>query len=377
MKTSENIGLYIHIPFCKSKCPYCDFHSHTGTEEIMDKYLAALTDEILTKRRAADFLRTAIPYVNTVYIGGGTPSYFGGERIKKVIDSIKNGFNIAANAEITVEANPNSATDSFFDSVLNAGVNRISMGVQSAADNERRILGRISDSCQTAEAVKKARAAGCKNISLDLMCGIPLQTIDSLKNSIDFCASLGVEHISSYMLKIEENTPFYRMREKLQLPDEDTQCEMYFTLVNTLEKYGYMQYEISNFSKKGYESRHNLNYWNCGNYLGIGAAAHSFIGEKRFYYPADTLMFINGGSAVFDSNGGTAEEFIMLALRLKEGLVYKKYENFFGEPFPADIIERAKKRIPETYLHFTDKGFSLTKEGFLLSNTVIGEILFF
>lgn len=382
MKTTNGIGLYIHIPFCQSKCPYCDFHSARGTEEEMNEYLTALTGEIAEKKRLKEFFNnngikesTDLPTVNTVYIGGGTPSYFGGERIAEVIKAVKNAFNVALNAEITVEANPQSAETVFFEKIIAQGANRISLGLQSAVDSERRALGRLSGKAKAARAVKDAREVGFKNISLDLMCAIPNQTVDSLKYSIDFCAQLEVEHISSYMLKIEKNTVFGKKINDLALPDEDTQCEMYFTMTDMLEKYGYRQYEISNFAKVGFESRHNINYWKCGEYLGIGPASHSFLYGKRFFYPSNTKAFISGYPPLFDCTGGTPEEFIMLALRLTEGLKYSEYENCFGEPFPEIIKETAEKYIPKKYINISRNGISLTKEGFLISNTVIGKLL--
>ena len=361
-------GLYIHIPFCRSKCPYCDFYSFTPASSDKDSYLKAVLSCLLSYKHKVE------DAVDTVYFGGGTPSYFGGERIKKIIDCIKENYSLH-NAEITVECNPADIDADLLSLLKKAGVNRISMGMQSAVEKERKILGRKSDRIQLENAVRLIKSHGIENISLDLMLAVPFQTKESLKESLDFIISQDVHHISAYLLKIEEGTPFSKMT--LPLPDEDEVCDLYLYAAEYLEENGYTQYEISNFSKKGYESRHNLHYWHCEEYLGIGPSAHSFLGGERFYYPRDFKAFTEGNFfPVHDGNGGDEEEYIMLNLRLSEGLTEKGFYERFGKNIPDIIFKRALPFEKNGLLKITEEGISLTKKGFLLSNSIISELLY-
>lgn len=311
--------------------------------------------------------------VYTLYFGGGTPSFFGGERIKKVIEYIRENYNLT-DAEITVECNPSSVDEALAKHLAEAGVNRISMGMQSAVDRERRALGRLSGREQIEYAVRLFKSHGIDNISLDLMLGVPYQTRESLKESLDFMISQDVKHISAYMLKIEKGTPYAKM--SLPLPDEDEVCELYLYASDYLEARGFEHYEISNFALKGFESRHNLKYWHTEEYIGIGPSAHSFFGKERFYYPRDFAAFLNNPEPVSDGEGGDEEEYIMLALRLKEGLTEKGFYERFGKSIPTEISERAKAFEKAELLTVTEKGISLTKKGFLLSNSIIAELLY-
>lgn len=362
-------GIYIHIPFCRGKCPYCDFYSFSALEKDKDSYLKAVLCALKEKASVAP------GEVDTVYFGGGTPSVFGGDRISKVIEAVKENYHLSENAEITVECNPSSVSHEFFNEIHKAGVNRISMGMQSAVDKERKALGRACDKKQVKEAIDFAKNNGIDNISLDIMLGVPCQTIKSLDESIDFILNSGIKHISAYMLKIEEGTAFDKMKESLILPDEDEVADMYLHTVKRFEEAGFSQYEISNFSLKGYESRHNLKYWHCEEYLGIGPSAHSFIGGKRFYYRRDFNAFIKGEDMIFDCDGGDSEEYIMLSLRLNEGLNFKKYENRFGHKIDKTIINKAKKFQKANLLKITNEGIALNEKGFLLSNTIIAELI--
>ena len=256
-----------------------------------------------------------------------------------------------------------------------SGVNRISMGLQSAVDSERRILGRLSDKNQVENAVKAAQKVGFSNITLDVMLGVPNQTEKSLKETLDFCLSLGVPHISAYILKLEENTHFYRNASKYNFPDEDLTADLYLQMCEVLEKGGIMQYEISNFAKSGFESRHNLKYWHCEEYLGLGPSAHSFIDGKRFYFDRDFQSFMNGDSPIQDGLGGDFTEYAMLNLRLAEGLNEDKVINRFGHSIPDEIYEKSKIFIDNGYMQKTGNGLSLTRKGFLISNTILSEIL--
>ena len=250
----------------------------------------------------------------------------------------------------------------------------VSMGMQTAVEDELRLLGRIHSIDDAKTSVERAKSAGFNNISLDLMMGIPNQTIESLEKSISFCADCKVTHISSYILKIEENTPFYKVQNKLKLADDDMQAEMYLKAVEMLDSLGYKQYEISNFAKQGYESRHNTNYWRCGEYIGIGPSAHSFFDGKRFFYSRSMDDF-NNNKLSFEGTGGDEEEFIMLSLRLKSGLNYSEFEEKFGYTLPSYIIEKAKEYEKYGYTNVTDKSISFTPKGFLVSNSIISELI--
>ncbi|MGN0572055.1 MAG: radical SAM family heme chaperone HemW [Candidatus Fimenecus sp.] len=364
----NTIGLYLHIPFCRSKCPYCDFYSFRGSETDMDKYCAALQKKISESSVALQCK------VDTLYIGGGTPSVLGAERLKSLVNQAKRDF-LTDSAEITVECNPYKLPPDFFKVLAEVGVNRVSLGLQSAVDTERRTLGRLSDSATVEAAVKAVQTAGIQNISLDVMLGVPDQTEKSLAETLDFCLLLGVPHISAYILKLEENTPFWRRREQYNFPDDDQTADLYLQLCETLETGGILQYEISNFAKSGFESRHNLKYWHCEEYLGLGPAAHSFLNGKRFYFPRDFEPFLQGGAPVPDGNGGDFTEYAMLALRLTEGLRESQVQARFGHKIPDEMREKAKIFVQGGYMTADEDHIALTRNGFLLSNAILAEIL--
>lgn len=363
--TDKPIGLYLHIPFCNGKCPYCDFYSVSPESTTVEQYVDALCKE----------LDKADGIYDTVYFGGGTPSLIGSDNIAKIMSHIRR----TADCEVTLECNPSDtgSVDSRFDFslVAKSGVNRISMGLQSADNTERTALGRRGGCDDAARAIERAKKAGISNISLDLMLGIPNQTAESLEKSVEYCKSSGANHVSAYILKIEEGTPFFKIKNKLTLPDEDETCDLYLSAVSLLEKAGFHQYEISNFSKKGFESRHNLKYWHCEEYLGIGASAHSFKDGKRFYYERSIDGFINGNPPADDGLGGDEEEYIMLALRLCEGLNFEKFSERFGHTLSEASIRKAKELEKHGLVKVTDSEISLTVNGFLLSNSVISSII--
>ena len=338
----EKSGLYFHIPFCKSKCPYCDFYSVKYDEELAIRY----TDEIIQimKQYQGSF--------DTVYFGGGTPSVISAELIGKILNEARRQFYIAPDSEITIECNPSKDLSEDFEKYAEYGINRISLGMQSARNEERFALGRSASRVQVEKAITDARRAGIENISLDLMLGTPKQTLDTLDESLDFIKSVGVPHISAYMLKIEQGTRFFEMREKLILPNEDETCEMYLKAVDSLSAMGLTQYEISNFAKSGYESRHNLKYWNLVPYLGIGKSAHSFWQGERFYYDRDFKK-------VHDGTGGGRDEKIMLGLRLNKGIEKSLIDVDYSELVKAGLLVDGNERI------------SLTPKGMLVSNYVI------
>lgn len=364
----NKIGLYIHVPFCNSKCPYCDFFSLKKGEADYDRYVQSVKESI-----EAWAQKTTLK-ADTLYFGGGTPSLLGGERISDLVRSAENNF--LCDGEITVECNPSCIETDFFNRIQHAGVNRISLGLQSAVNSERKKLGRRADVRAVEKAISNSIASGIENISLDIMIGIPGQNEKSLDETLDFCIGSGVKHISAYILKLEENTWFYKNAHKLNIPDDDTTANLYLQMVEKLSKNSFDQYEVSNFALQGYESRHNLRYWNCEEYLGIGPSAHSFLDGKRFYYPRDIETFENGCDPVFDSYGGDLQEYIMLRLRLKEGLVFSLCKKRFPEFSKDEYINKAAPLQKASLVKISDDAISLTPNGFLLSNVVIEKIIF-
>lgn len=362
------IGLYLHIPFCDGKCAYCNFFSQCGNDDQLNHY----TDHMITlihtwgKRLNRTF--------DTVYFGGGTPSLLGHERLIRILNHVYDSFKVSDGAEVTVEVNPTSTDKLDFSLMKTAGFNRLSIGLQSANDNELQILGRRHTANDAKRTVKRAQRAGFDNISLDVMLAVPEQTFDSLNRTLAFCDSCGVQHISAYILKIEIGTRFDALKEKLPLFTDDEQAAFYEQSVRKLSDLGFQQYEISNFAQKGYESRHNLHYWHDDEYLGLGPSAHSFIDGRRFYYDSDFRCFYDNVTTE-ESVGGDSEEYIMLALRLKEGLIFEHYTRRFGEAVNVKLIAAAKKLEQQGLCHVDEKAISLTIKGFLVSNSVIAYLL--
>ncbi|MGN0489095.1 MAG: radical SAM family heme chaperone HemW [Ruminococcus sp.] len=364
----DSLGLYIHIPFCPSKCPYCDFFSIRGKNDDYLEYVNALNKNIKL------WSNKIHKPVDTVYFGGGTPSVIGADLLCSILNTIKANFNVTKNAEITFEANPNTGKFFDFEKARETGFNRISIGLQSANNNELKLLGRTHNISDVINTINLSKKAGFSNISLDLMVGIPEQTTESLKNSIDFCVNNEVTHISSYILKLEENTVFYKRQDKLNLPDDDKTAELYLFAVDYLRKNGFIQYEISNFSKPAYESKHNLKYWNLEEYLGIGPGAHSLLNNKRFYYNNSFEDFYNN-AVTDDCICDTEEEYIMLQMRLSKGLNFEEYKKFFGHNLPEELITKAKKYEKLGFLKVTDTNIRFTTKGFLVSNTIIADLI--
>lgn len=367
-------GIYIHIPFCASKCPYCDFYSLRADDELKSLYADAVCDEIVTSRRAGEYLASPVR-ADTLYIGGGTPSVLSGQALFNIITLAQKQYAMPAGSEITVECNPSGDIESLIPFFKAAGVNRVSLGMQSAVDAERKKLGRSSGRDRILAVTDVLHKGGIDNISLDVMLGVPLQTEQSLLSTLAFAKETGAKHISAYMLKLEEGTFFYKNAAKLSLPDDDAVCDMYERCCAELKSAGFVHYEISNFCLPGYESRHNTKYWRLEDYLGIGAAAHSFTGGKRFFYERDIHSFINGAKPVFDCEGGGADEMIMLALRLGEGLSLKKLADRYGEGACENIIKKAPLFKKQGLADFDGERFALTEKGMLLSNSIISQLI--
>ena len=363
------IGLYLHIPFCDGKCAYCNFFSRRC---MGDTELSEYSDHLIN--RIETWSKKLHRSVDTIYFGGGTPSLLGHERLIRILNAVYQTFDVADNAEITVEVNPSSTDELDFESMKEAGFNRLSIGLQSADDHELKILGRRHSVNDARRTVQRAQKAGFDNISLDVMLAIPEQTINSLDHTLAFCASCQVQHISAYILKIEEGTRFYALRDQLPLFSDDDQAALYEHTVDKLRQLGYCQYEISNFAKKGRESRHNLHYWHDEEYLGLGPSSHSFIDGRRFFYDSDFQRFYDG-QICEESSGGDSEEYIMMALRLTEGLVFNQYLERFGKPVNEQMISSAIKLQEQGLCNVSDKAISLTVKGFLVSNAVIAYLL--
>ncbi len=361
-------GIYIHIPFCVQKCAYCNFYS-VATTELLKEYIDKTVDEV--NKWGGQIARP----VSSVYIGGGTPSIMSGAQLGRLMDAIRKNFNVTDGAEITVEVNPGDKLETLLADFRKTGCNRLSIGVQSGNPDELKILGRRHTVLDAEKALAVARNSGFDNISLDLMTALPNSSENSLKKSLEFILSMKPEHISTYMLKLEQGTPLYKIKEQLILPDEDMSVKQYLLTHEILEKSGYNHYEISNFAKLGYEGRHNSNYWQCGEYLGIGPAAHSFLDGKRFYYTDDLKSYLQNPAIVPDGEGGGMDEYIMLGLRLKKGISGREFYERFSTDMPKEIFEKAKFYQKHGLCRVTDQTISLTVNGMLVSNGIISSFI--
>ena len=368
----EPIGLYLHIPFCESKCPYCDFFSMRANEETLDAYTDALCEKLRLLQETAPDLSA-----DTLYFGGGTPALLGAKRLCRLLDSA--APYLTKNAEITLEANPGKPLFELFKAVAEKGVNRVSLGLQSASENELRFLGRTHSAADAARAVSDAHKAGISNVSLDLMLALPGQTEASLKTSVSFCREAGASHVSAYLLQIEPHTRFWQMRGTLSLPDADEAADLYLFTCEALEESGFLQYEISNFAQENRQSRHNLKYWDLRPYLGLGPSAHSFFGGKRFFYPRSLRQFLSGAAPCPEEDpqcpAGSFFEYAMLRLRLCEGLTEAGCNARFGHGIPELLRRRAARYVPAGLLNLDETRLSLTRLGFLVSNTLLEELL--
>ena len=373
------LGLYIHIPFCKSKCHYCDFYSVTQAGPgLMDRYLEALCLHI---REAGQQAPNHI--VDTVYFGGGTPSFFGADALATVLSAVRKAFRVSSDAEITFEANPDSVDLRLLRRLHNEGFTRVSLGIQCDDDNILEKIGRPHTYAQAEEAVRAIRKAGFKNLSVDLMYGLPDQTLDSWRKTLSHVLTLQPEHISCYGLKLEEGTPMCRNQRQYTLADDDDQADMYLAAIRILRNYGYRQYEISNFCRKGQVSRHNMKYWTGGEYLGFGPDASSDFAGQRFSAVRDLNAYVDGilsGGQVLRElqtipNRERAGEYLMMRLRITAGLDPKEYEKQYLLPFGP--LEQALMEAREQGLAIKtiDGRWHLTPEGFLLSNTLISDLL--
>ena len=366
---NSSLGLYIHIPFCIRKCAYCDFYSMPLESTLAERYVNKILNEL---NRWGGIL--GCPPADTLYFGGGTPSLLETDKIKAIIDKSKELFSLK-NAEITMEVNPAEDLKEYLFKVVKAGVNRLSIGLQTANENELKMLSRRHTARDVITCVEDARSAGINNISLDIMLGIPGQTKESLKKTVDFILEREPEHISAYLLSLEKGTPLYKNKDSLNIPNDDEAGELYLFTCELLKKAGYERYEISNFAKDNKISKHNNKYWTGDDYLGLGPAAHSFINGKRFYYNRDINAYLVDPKEIPDGEGGTAEERLMLRLRLSRGLSLKEFANEFPTVLTQNKINYLAKKA-ELFakgglVTFNGDVISLTDEGALVSNSVI------
>ncbi len=397
------LGLYIHIPFCHAKCAYCDFYSKSGMNEDM---MARYVDAVLLQME--DYSPASRGYiVDSVFIGGGTPTVLPVKCMSDLIDGIHRNFSVKKGAEFTIEANPATVSTASLSKYKKLGVNRLSIGLQSANEDELSALSRIHSLDDFEASYKAARSVGFENINIDLMYGIPLQTAESFSHSLDYVTSFSPEHLSVYGLKIEEGTPFARVKNTLMLPDEDTEADMYLDCIRHLEVKGYRHYEISNFARPGYECTHNLKYWNCLEYLGLGCAAHSYFSGARFSMKRDLELYIAAMEADIPSSGmlgldgvtpGSAGriisatpvdemyridenqrvgEYIMLRLRLADGISSSEFERRFGLNFDALYGRRLKLYIDNGFMTYDGDRYAFTPKGMYVSNYILSAILDF
>ena len=359
----KSLGIYVHIPFCASRCAYCDFCSTADRRDLIPRYQKALLRHL---REAAP--RFADRRVDTVYFGGGTPSWYGPEHLAELMSQLRRDWRIAPDAEITLEANPDSVSLPALRQLRRGGFNRISIGAQSANDAILRFLGRRHTWSQVETAVETARKAGFENISLDLIYGLPAQS--------------RVQHLSCYGLKLEEGTPLWKYRDSPELPDDDLQADMYLYAVDFLSGAGYQQYEISNFARRGFPSRHNLKYWLLEDYLGVGASAASGIGSQRFTClpdPEGYIRAVETGEGLLSEQEDIslqerAAEYVMLGLRTVRGIAAGEYEGRYRAPFaPLEALLQSYLRLG--LAREVDSRWRFTPRGFLLSNRLIGELL--
>ncbi len=377
-KEKTPLGIYVHVPFCRSKCQYCDFYSVTDkTDRLVEDYMDAVCDHI---RETGDLCPDY--RVDTIYFGGGTPSFFGADGMAAILTTIRKNFDVASSAEITFEANPDSVSPRLLRKLRGEGFNRVSLGVQCDDDAILERIGRPHNYEQAVSAVQKIRRAGFKNLSLDLIYGLPGQNLEMWEQTLSHVLELKPEHISCYGLKVEEGTPLWLTREYANLPDDDLQADMYLATVEILRSKGYRQYEISNFCKRGLESRHNMKYWTGGEYLGFGPDASSDFAGKRFKVIRSLKGYIQGiqnkGQVLEEiqtvPNRERAGEYLMMRLRTTLGVSGEEYEKKFLLSFaPLEAaLEQCRQR---GHALRTDGRWRLTAEGFLLSNSILSDLL--
>jgi len=373
----KRVGIYIHIPFCATKCAYCIYYSREGCEKQIPAFHSAVLRHIKEYSPQLDGY-----LIDTVYFGGGTPSYCGAGRLVSVFNALKRHGHVLLDAEVTAEINPGGISKEELVKLRRAGFNRLSIGVQSADDKTLRSLGRTHTFADAEDTVKYARAAGFDNLSADIIFGLPSQDKNSWAETIARTAALKAEHISCYRLKIEEGTQLYIYKDSPFLPDEETQADMYLYAVETLARFGYRQYEISNFARRGYESAHHMKYWLGEDYIGFGPGAHSYIDRCRYSFIEDIGKYIervNLGQVIVEhseemSDFENAGEYLMLRLRTIFGISEEEYYSIYRLKMD-NVLELLKKYETYGWAMLKDGRWRFTPKGFMLSDTLIGELL--
>lgn len=362
----KSLGIYIHIPFCEKKCPYCSFYSVKCSEEMQQKYTEKVCAEL--QKWGKNLKRR----VSTVYFGGGTPSLIGAEKIIKILNAVNENFEVS-NPEITLEVNPADYSSVDFKKLAFSGVNRVSVGAQALDDESLKVLGRrhsVNDIIKTYESIKLAKI---DNISFDMIIGFPGQRLDNIKTFLNFYKENRLSHLSAYLLKVEPGTPYFESN--LEFISDDICSDFYIFISDEMKKMGYEHYEISNFSLPGKRSRHNMKYWNLEDYLGIGPSAHSLIDGERFYYENNINNFILNPKILSESIGGTPEEYAMLRFRLSDGLINEEYQKKFGTSIPEEYFRKAEKFEDFGLVKINENNIALTSKGFLLSNKIISDLI--
>lgn len=374
----RELELYMHIPFCERKCAYCDFLSGTAGKEEQQAYFDALIREI---HGCGDFSGYE---VTSIFIGGGTPSVLDAEWIGRMMEEVRTRFNLRKNPEITIEINPGTVNKEKMRSYKQYGINRISFGCQSTDNNELKVLGRIHTWETFVKNYQMARSCGFDNINIDLMSGIPEQTVDSWIRTLEKIIELQPEHISAYSLIIEAGTPFYEKRNNLNLPNEEDERLMYEKTAEILGQNGYIQYEFSNYAKYGKECEHNVGYWTGREYLGLGLGASSLLGEKRFHNTEDIKSYLQHSQepdilhqdVLCLSRENRIEEFMILGLRMTEGVLEREFQRRFDadvDDFYKDILDKYEKT---GYLVRENGRISFSRKGISVSNRILSEFLF-
>ena len=376
----NTLGLYIHIPFCKSKCRYCDFCSFPHPkEDTVDAYLTALSHEIETESAKLTEKYGSAPVADTVFFGGGTPTLLTAEQFDRLTQTLFRCFRIDGNAEITAECNPATADRDYFRALRQMGINRLSVGAQSMNDDELKTLGRLHRSDDVLRTVSDARNAGFENLSVDVMFGIPGGTLESLSDTLDCLMRLSPEHISVYGLQIEDGTYFARHRNELVLPDEDTERQMYTRIRSLLADRGLHRYEISNYAKPGMESHHNLKYWRREDYLGLGLAAHSCLGDLRFSNTESLPDYLAGNrrdTCETVSDHDIVCEKIMLGMRLAQGVDFSVLSHEHG-PHVLRYRDKLAQYEKNGLVSIRNDTVAFTEDGMYVSNALLAEVLDF
>lgn len=377
MMSKKSVGLYIHIPFCLKRCNYCDFCSYDKLSEAdKDAYIGALCAELKSE---APLLYDYT--VDTVFFGGGTPSLLSNEQIENIFSTLRKNYICDKDIEISLEINPATAKKDKLELMKSLGVNRLSIGMQSANDDELRLLGRAHDKNDFQALFNMARNVGFDNINVDLMYGIPSQTAKTFERTLDYAVSLDCEHLSVYGLKIEEGTPFHKQRDSLILPDEDEEYLMYINCAEKLSSAGFLHYEISNYAKEGRECKHNLRYWRDCEYVGFGVSAFSYFNGKRYGNSYDIKKYIENEGACDKINVENIDdkereyEYIMLALRLREGIIDQDFYSRFGVHFSEKYAKPIKLFAKSEFFGADNGRFYLTDKGMYVSNSIICDFL--